>query len=253
MASLLPGRPGAIGRRAADHVRVRRRARTFRAELQPVATPDLEQIGDLSYGGYLLPTDALSASSVCYLAGTGTDVTFDLLLIARFGCQVHAFDPVPAAAQYVEVAARHEPRLHFHPLALWRADEELHFHAPREAGFVSHSAVNLHDTPVAFSAAGRSVQSLMQELGHDRVDLLKISAEGSEHAIVEGVLTDGVRPQVFCIEFAQPGPVADVHTTMRRLVHGGYELVGASVQPWNWKLTWLRTDGRAARPAGPVS
>ncbi|MGK2936204.1 MAG: FkbM family methyltransferase [Solirubrobacteraceae bacterium] len=248
MASPAPGRLGVIARRAADHVRVRLRARAFRTELQPAATPDLEEIGDLSYGGYLLPTDALSSSSVCYLAGTGTDITFDLLLIARFGCQIHAFDPVPAAARYVEVAARYEPRLTFHPMALWRADEELQFHAPREAGFVSHSAVNLHDTPVAFSAAGRSVRSLMHELDHERVDLLKISAEGSEHAIVEGTLADGVRPRVVCIEFAQPGPVADVHTTMRRLVHGGYELVGASVRPWNWKLTWLRTDGAAPRP-----
>lgn len=248
MASPAPGRLGAIGRRAADRARVRRRARAFRTGLRPAATPDLEEIGDLSYGGYLLPTDALSSSSVCYLAGTGTDITFDLLLIARFGCQVHAFDPVPTAARYVEVAARHEPRLTFHPMALWRADEELQFHAPREEGFVSHSAVNLHDTPVAFSAAGRSVRSVMQELGHEQIDLLKVSAEGSEHAIVQGTLTDGVRPRVFCVEFAQPGPVADVHTTMRRLVHAGYQLVGASVRPWNWKLTWLRTDGAAPRP-----
>lgn len=231
-----------VGARAAEHARVRHRARKFRASLTPRPTADLERIGDLSYGGYLVPTAELSKESVCYLAGTGTDITFDLLLIARFGCEVHAFDPVPAAGDHVRVAASHEPRLRFHPVALWRADDELTFHAPRVNGYVSHSAVNLHDTPVAFTASARSVRSIMGELGHNGVDLLKVSAEGSEHAIVEGTLRDGVRPRIVCAEFAQPGPVEDTHETMRRLEQAGYVLIGASVQPWNWKLTWLLAE-----------
>ena len=126
-----------LGSRAVSRVQAHRRARTFDARLSPRRVPDLQQIGDLGYGGYLLPASALSASSVCYFAGTGTDISFDLLVIARFGCEVHAFDPVPAAAEYVRDAAAHEPRLHFSPVALWRADEELTFHAPRADGFDS--------------------------------------------------------------------------------------------------------------------
>jgi FkbM family methyltransferase len=231
-----------LGSRAIEHARVRRRARSFRARVTPKAISGLEQVGDLDYGGYLVPTDALREESTCYLGGTGTDITFDLLLIARFGCDVHAFDPVPEAARYVAVAARHEPRLHFHPVALWRSDETLQFHAPRQEGFVSHSAVNMHGTEVAFEAPGRSVRSLMTELGHDRLDLLKVSAEGSEHAIIRGALDDGVRPQALCAEFAQPAPLAPIEETMARLEVEGYELVGASVRPWNWKLTWMLTS-----------
>lgn len=228
-----------LGRRAVTRAQAHRRARTFEARLSPRRIPDLQQIGDLGYGGYLLPVSALSTSSVCYLAGTGTDISFDLLLIARFGCDVYAFDPVPAAAEYVRGAAAHEPRLRFLPIALWRADEELTFHAPRVEGFVSHSAVDMHGTPVAFRAQGRSVASLMQEHGHTHLDLLKISAEGSEHAIIEGTLADGVQPHVLCVEFAQPAPVGDAEETIRRVEAAGYELVGASIEPWNWKLTWL--------------
>lgn len=237
--SLEPARLLSLGSRAAARVHARRRARTFEASLSPRQVPDLQQIGDLGYGGYLLPADALSMSSVCYLAGTGTDISFDLLVIARFGCEVHAFDPVPAAAEYVRDAAAHEPRLHFTPVALWRVDEELTFHAPRVEGFVSHSAVDMHGTPIAFRAQGRSVASLMREHGHAQLDLLKISAEGSEHAIIDGTLVDDVRPRVLCVEFAQPAPVGDAEETMRRVEAAGYDLVGASIQPWNWKLTWL--------------
>lgn len=238
-----PTRLLALGQRAATRVRAQRRARTFEAGLSPRQAPDLQQIGDPGYGGYLLPADALSASSVCYLAGTGTDISFDLLLIARFGCEVHAFDPVPAAADYVRRAAAHEPRLHFGPVALWRTDELLTFHAPRAEGFVSHSAVDMHGTPIAFRAQGRSVASLMRERGHTQLDLLKISAEGSEHAIIEGTLTDGLRPGVLCVEFAQPAPVGDAEETMRRVQAAGYDLVGASIEPWNWKLTWQWRGG----------
>lgn len=223
---------------AARHARARRRARSFERELRPAVNVETIRLGDLRYGGYVLPAHGLGPDSVCYLAGVGTDITFDLLLIARFGCQAHAFDPVPAAAQYARTAAAYEPRLSFHPLALWKCDEQLTFHAPREKGFVSHSAVNLHETAPAFHAPGRSVSSLMRELGHDRLDLLKVSAEGSEHAIIEGALRDGLRPGIMCVEFAQPGPLAPVRETMRRLEASGYVLVGASVQPWNWKLTW---------------
>lgn len=246
-----PARLLSLGQRASMRVRAHRRARTFEAGLSPHQVPNLQRIGDLRYGGYLLPSDALSASSVCYLAGTGTDISFDLLVIARFGCEVHAFDPVPAAADYVHGAAAHEPRLHFSPVALWRTDELLTFHAPRVEGFVSHSAVDMHGTPIAFRAQGRSVASLMRERGHAQLDLLKISAEGSEHAIIEGTLADGLRPRVLCVEFAQPAPVGDAEETMRRLEAAGYDLVGASIEPWNWKLTWLwrGEDPQIATPA----
>lgn len=237
---------------AARHARARKRARSFQRGLRPAANAEQITLGDLRYGGYVLPAHGLGPDSVCYLAGVGTDITFDLLLIARFGCRAHAFDPVPAAAEYARSAAAHEPRLSFHPFALWERDEELTFHAPREEGFVSHSAVNLHDTAPAFRAAGRSVSSLMREFGHDRLDLLKVSAEGSEHAIIEGALRDGLRPGVVCIEFAQPGPLDPVHETMRGLEAAGYQLLGASIQPWNWKLTWVVPTAEA-QPAAAAA
>lgn len=246
-----PARLLSLGHRASARVRAHRRARAFEAGLSPRHVADLQQIGDLAYGGYLLPADSLSASSTCYLAGTGTDISFDLLVIARFGCEVHAFDPVPAAADYVRGAAAHEPRLHFSPVALWRTDEELAFHAPRTEGFVSHSAVDMHGTPVAFRAQGRSVASLMRERGHAQLDLLKISAEGSEHAIIEGALADGIHPRVLCVEFAQPAPVSNAEHTMRRVEAAGYDLAGASIEPWNWKLTWLWRGGGPEFSATP--
>lgn len=202
---------------------------------------DLVSLGS-SYGGWTVASDLLSEDSVCYLAGTGTDISFDLALIARFGCTVHAFDPVPAAEEYVERAAAFEPRLVFHPAGLWSSDTTLHFHAPENPAWVSHSATNLKSTQPAFEATVRSVRSVMEELGHDYVDLLKVSAEGSEYEILGATLSDEIRPGILCVEFAQPTPRERIQAQCRALEDTGYELARATIQPWNWKLSFIARE-----------
>ncbi|HYZ81572.1 MAG TPA: FkbM family methyltransferase [Solirubrobacteraceae bacterium] len=226
-------------RRGRAHLNQRRRSAGFAARLNTTPRNDLIAVGDLGYGGYLLPATLLGPDSVCYLAGTGEDISFDLGVIARFGCEILAMDPVPRAAEHVAVAAAHEPRFHFMPVALWSEDTTLTFHAPRENGYVSQSAVNLHHTTPDFKAPARSVASLMAELGHDRIDLLKISAEGSEYEILEHVAGSGIDVRVLCVEYAQPAAASRAQGSVDMLRRAGYVLVAASVRTWNWKLTFV--------------
>jgi FkbM family methyltransferase len=198
---------------------------------------DLAQLGT-AYGGWVIPAELLGPESVCYLAGTGEDITFDLALIDRFGCEVFAFDPVPRAAAHVERAAAGQPRHHFRPWGLWSQDTTLRFYAPDDPSYVSHSAINLKGSDDYFEATVRSVPSIMAELRHDRIDLLKVSAEGSEYEIVDHVLDVEARPRVLCVEFAQPAPMDRVRTTCDRVSRAGYDLVA----PWRWKFTWVRRD-----------
>ena len=226
-------------RRGRAHLTQRRRSAGFAAGLKTTPRADLIAVGDLGYGGYLLPQSLLGPDSVCYLAGTGEDISFDLGVIARFGCHVIAMDPVPRAAEYVSVAASHEPRFHFMPVALWSTDTTLTFHAPREDGYVSQSAVNLHDTTPDFEAPARAVASLMSELGHDHIDLLKVSAEGSEYEILEHVAKSNIDVRVLCVEYAQPAAASRAQQSVDMLKSAGYKLVAASVRTWNWKLTFV--------------
>jgi FkbM family methyltransferase len=240
-----------IASRVPAHVGQRRRTQQFAASLRPGGRPDLVEVGTLEYGGYMLPVSLLGQDSVCYLAGIGEDISFDLGVIARFGCEVYALDPVPRAADYVKAAAAHEPRFRFLPYALWSEDKQLTFHAPREEGYVSQSAVNLYDTLPDFSAQARSLESLMGELGHDHVDLLKVSAEGSEYEILDHVRQSGVDVRVLCVEYAQPAPVERALGSIRSLEAAGYKLASVSPKTWNWKLTFTGpkvADGRAAEP-----
>ncbi|MGZ4202957.1 MAG: FkbM family methyltransferase [Thermoleophilaceae bacterium] len=231
--------PSQLLTRAQAHAAQHRRAAAFRRALDIHAREDLITIGDPVYGGYQLPEALLGADSVCYLAGTGEDISFDLGVIARFGCKVHSMDPVPRAAEHVAVAAAHEPRLVFAPVALWSHDEILTFHAPREEGYVSQSAVNLHDTEPDFSAPGRSLASLMAEHGHDHVDLLKISAEGSEYTILDHVVHKQLDVRVICVEYAQPAPLERVLESVQSLEDAGYQVAAASIRTWNWHVTFV--------------
>lgn len=222
------------------HLAQRQRARAFGAALKPSARDDLVTVGDLGYGGYSLPGSLLGPDSICYLAGTGEDISFDLGVVARFGCTVYSMDPVPRAADHVAAAAAHEPRIVFKPVALWSSDDTLTFHAPREPGYVSQSAVNLYDTAVDFTAPARSIASLMEELGHDHIDLLKLSVEGSEYELLDYIISNGTDVRIICVEYAQPAPVERAIESVRAVERAGYVLVAASVRVWNWKLTFVR-------------
>jgi FkbM family methyltransferase len=224
--------------RAVRAVRQRLRTRAFGGSLKVSPRDDLVGMG-LPYGRWTIPASLLGPGSACYLAGIGKDISFDLGLIARFGCTVHAFDPVPEAIDYARAAAAAEPRFVLHPAGLWSKDGALRFYDHREPGFVSHSATDMHGTGTYFEAPVRSVASLMAELGHDHVDLLKLSVEGSEYELVGNVLDERLDVRVLCVEFAQPAPRGPIDAALARLRAAGYELVEASLPPYNWKLTFV--------------
>ena len=234
----MPALPTLVLRTRA-HLAQRRRSARLAARLKVDARTDLRQFGDLNGGGYVLPTSLLDAGSVCYLAGAGEDISFDLAVIARFGCRVHTLDPVPRAEQHVAAAAAHQPRLTFHPVALWSSDETLTFHAPPEADHVSQSAVNLNRTAPDFRAPARSIPSLMAELGHDHLDLLKISIAGAEYEVLDHLIANNVDVRVLCVEYSPPAPVATASRSVQAIERAGYVLASASVLTWSWKLTFV--------------
>ena len=232
-------------RRRADRAAVRALRRVL---LRPAASPaslGLEKIGS-GYGGWIVPTGAVRSSWTCYCAGVGEDITFDLGLIERFGCTVVAFDPTPRAVAHVAAVAAEEPRFQLVPVGLWSEDTTLRFFAPRNPAHVSHSVVNLQHTKTYFDAPCRSLPSLMRELGHEQIDLLKLDIEGAEHEVVRSMLERGIRPTVLCMEIDQPVKPLAFWRTVRRVRRAGYALVAVD----SWNLTFLR---RSLVEAGPAS
>jgi len=201
----------------------------------------LERIGT-EYGGWIVPTTLLQSDWLCYCAGVGEDITFDLGLIERLGVTIYAFDPTPRAIEHVRREASGESRFHFLPVGLWSEDTTLRFFVPKDPSHVSHSVVNLQRTREYFEAPCRSLPSLMAELHHDTIDLLKLDIEGAEHRVLRSMLDSGIKPKVICTEIDQPVSPVRFWSTIRRVQSAAYALVAVS----GWNFTFVRKDVLAA-------
>jgi hypothetical protein len=77
----------------------------------------------------------------------------------------------------------------------------------------------------------RRLSSLMAELGHDRIDVLKMDIEGGEYGAIDDFLAAGVRPGQVLVEFHHnlPGvPFARTLGAIHSLEGAGYRLFHVS-------------------------
>ena len=229
-----------LGDRLASSLSARLRRRYARA-IQPRPELTLEKLGT-AYGGWVVPTTLIDGDWIVYDGGVGEDASFAVAMIERYGTSVFAFDPTPRAIAFVEAQLGSQQRFRFLPVGLWSSDTTLRFWAPRDPTHVSHSILNLQQTDEAFEAPCRTVASLMSELGHARIDVLKLDIEGAEHEVIRSVLEAGIRPQVICTEIDRPVRPITFWRTIRRIQAAGYVLVAVD----DWNFTFVRRDRLAA-------
>jgi FkbM family methyltransferase len=195
----------------------------------------LVRIGS-NYGGWITPIHLLSSSSICYCAGVGEDITFDLSLIERFGCHVFAFDPTPRAKIHVKKSVANIERYHFFDYGVWDNDEMVRFFAPSDSLHVSHSALNLQKTDNFFDAPCKRLSSIMRENGHDHIDLLKLDIEGAEYAVLRSILEDQLQVGIICVEYDELHNAIDdrflqrIRKSFAELRKAGYIIVGKDEQ-----------------------
>ncbi len=182
-----------------------------------------------AYGGWVVPADRFNERSVCYCAGCGEDITFDLALIAQFGCPVYGIDPTPRAIDFVQAETADEPRYRLLPIGLWSANETVRFYAPQDDKHVSHSITNMQLTEKYFEAEVRTLAAVMAEHGHTELSLLKLDIEGAELEVLESVLDDSIDIDVLCVEFdcltdRSPAMRTRLRALLERLRRAGYQL-----------------------------
>jgi FkbM family methyltransferase len=195
---------------------------------------DLLRLGS-SYGGWWVPTSYLSAGSVCYCGGVGTDISFDSALVRNYNCQVWAFDPTPQSRAWLSRQPEMEG-FNFVPVGLWERDTTMRFYAPANPQHVSHSIGNTQGTSSFFEADCRRISSIMAQLGHDRIDLLKLDIEGAEGPVLSDMFISEILPTVVCVEFDRPEAVWHTRDRVRSVMAHGYELVWGE----GWNFTFVR-------------
>ena len=201
------------------HFRLRR-ARV----LDSLETPQGLPGGPVAVGDWTMLAGPLSTDSVVYSFGVGDNVAWDLALIERFGTTVHAFDPTPASIAWVSRQTL-PPAFQFHPWGLAAFDGELEFYPPRKATsthysqerrphswrrYLRLSREERDSSPVL--APVRRLSSTLAELGHRRIDVLKIDVEGSEFEAVPDILASGIEIDQLLVEIHYHFPSRSVQS-----------------------------------------
>ncbi len=184
-----------------------------------------------------LPVDLIKPRWRCYCAGVGEDIRLERHLAESLGAEVWAFDPTPRSIAFMERSQHDRSRLHFMPVGLWRDDVTLHFHPPENPNHVSHSLTEAA-SPGGFDAPCRSVTSLMSELSHDSIDVLKMNIEGAEDIVLESTLSSGIKPKIITLTFEGSNAFSKALRWTSRLRREGYRFFARRA----WFFTYVRAD-----------
>ncbi len=138
---------------------------------------------------------------IIYSFGVGEDNSFDIQLLKRVGGIVYAFDPTPKSIQWVKDTGNLNEDYVFFPYGLSDKDEMEDFFLPQNKDYVSGSMLKrngLTEKPIKVEM--KRLLTIMRELGHAHLDLLKMDIEGAEFRVVSDILKSGCEFDQLCVE-----------------------------------------------------
>jgi FkbM family methyltransferase len=150
------------------------------------------------YGKHYVVLDFINKDSLVYSFGIGEDITFDLELMNRTGCEINAFDPTPKSLNWIKKQNLPE-KFKFFEYGLSDKDGILKFDPPPNPEWVSYK----ESKDGSFEFPVKSLSSVKAELGHQhkRIDFLKLDIEGSEYSVIDNVILQKLNPIQMSVEF----------------------------------------------------
>lgn len=138
----------------------------------------------------LRPFSPIVAMDVGAFEGTWTDLALDALP----DISIHAFEPSPAVARHLADRIAEEKRVTLHRMALSDADGEATLFVNRLDGSMTSLVPSDPKTTIPVAVATCRGDTILEELGIDHLDILKIDAEGHDLRVLHGfeqALSDG--------------------------------------------------------------
>tara|TARA_B100000945_G_C20380953_1_gene597225 strand:+ start:478 stop:1227 length:750 start_codon:yes stop_codon:yes gene_type:complete len=200
-----------------------------------------KQIFGSKYGGHCVALNKLNDSSIIYSLGLGYDITFDEALINQYGLQVHGFDPTPKSIEYLESISLPQG-FHLHKYGISNLDGIQTFHMPINPEHVSHSTTNHGQTLVdTVDVKMQTLSTTMKQLGHTKIDLLKMDIEGSEYVVIDEICDKQILVDQILIEFHhhfEGTSVSHTKEAVKRLNQSGYKIF--NVSPNGHEVSFIR-------------
>ena len=243
----------------------------YKTQQDVVPLTNLVYLGSANHG-YYIPANYLLSSSVCYCVGAGTDISLDTELVTRFKAKVFIFDPMPYALNHFNdliasakankiftadnnakgyvytISSEELSTVTYCVTGVWNERKTIKFYSPAKESYAGHSITNLQNTEKYVKAPVDKLANIMQELGHQQLDLLKIEIEGSEYTVIDDVLADNLDVKIILVEFdefhhrkglASLPAIRRIEQSSRKLIKAGYKLVHSISF---YKRTFVRAD-----------
>jgi len=211
------------------------------------------------YGGFYYPKDLkhLNKDSIIYCIGAGEDISHDLELATTLKSDVHIFDPTPRAVDHINlvysvmdnndnvvvddkigggdpdywnyVVGKNIERgqIKFYPYGVGSTCGILKFYQPTNLNHVSHSLIPKDQNSSFIDVEIKDMVTIMTELGHGKIDLLKMDIEGSEFEVIAHMIENNVLPRYIAVELHPHKTNTDeeYNTTIGSLLSKGYSLL----------------------------
>jgi len=183
------------------------------------------------YGGWNVRAEQLRADSVVYSFGVGEDASFDIALLKHFGLTVHAFDPTPKSIEWAKKQG-FPSQFVLYEYGIANYDGHATFSPPDDPTHVSHTMLERPTTKGrSITVPVKRLSTIMKELGHSTIDLLKMDIEGAEYDVIKDIKSSGVRPRQLLIEFHHRFPNVGIARTKEAIADVrsmGYRLFAVS-------------------------
>jgi FkbM family methyltransferase len=184
------------------------------------------------YGGWDVVGEPLGKNSVVYSFGVGEDASFDIALIERFGMDVYAFDPTPKSIAWAR-SQNLPSQFTLYEYGIADFDGNISFNPPENPAHISYTILDRPKTEDnKISAPVKRLATIMRELGHNHIDLLKMDIEGAEYVVIDDLDKVGIRPKQLLVEFHHRFPGVGVQKSrdaITKLKAMGYGLFSVSV------------------------
>ena len=186
------------------------------------------------YGGFYYPEnlDGLDENSIIYCIGAGEDISHDIMIANKLNSNVYIIDPTPRAIEhYNHVKNVYEENINPNfsnkfgggePYKYWNLMLEnkidtskiiykdygvginegiQKFYLPTNEEHVSCSLVEGMKGNKYIDVNVKKLKTIMKELGHNKIDLLKMDIEGSECDVIKNMLEEQIYSKYLAVKF----------------------------------------------------
>jgi len=198
--------------------------------IKPEVNLNFQRYGS-EYGCWDIAKDYVNEDSIIYSFGIGEDISFDLAIIKDYNVIVYGFDPTPKSIDWVK-SQQLPDQFKMYEYGISDNDGVVKFNPPENSEHVSHTILERSEsTKNAIQVPVKKLETIMSELGHDKLDILKMDIEGAEYCVIDYLLDSSIRPKQILVEFHHRFESVSIRQTkeaIRKLNSMGYKLFSVS-------------------------